>query len=1085
MKRTILGIVVWLLFGFTMQVQAQCDTVNTFPWYNDFSTNFNCWTQAGGGEWTLMNNGQYVKASVSGTAGSSTLLVSQPVSLNTGLLRLYWKERRGNSSASSNLRVSILVSTDTSFATADTVYSEMANTTNNFVPRDVSLAAYTGQTVRLAFSVQMTTSASRYMYFSDIELYSDGMPIGTLTAPGYTIVGDTTTFGVDLQQGDSSTMTFSWHSSLLDSTIATIVPIVTIAYPLMGVDTVTVTVATAYGSFTQSAVVNVVECHTIDTFPWVEPFEYNGSYNACWTVNGFAHNTPGTSFNFTDDDGQYLTFTNCLQSNGSAGCYLITPPITLPADAANIAFLLRCYNIGNAKPLRVLVSTTAATDTALFTDTIGQLVYGDNRKLRKFSLAAYAGQTIRIAIIHSHTSVLRVLYAGVENDVLPVIGDVSVPSLLSTNFPKLCTASLRFGSTDGLHYTWTSSAGGTFTSNALGDSVWVSYLYGGMTDTITVVATNLYGSDTVSRTALVVDCNPATSLPWNEDFEGGLVCWQQPEGSNWITRKWTTTYMLSLLRNKGNALCSNINQDSVYDMIVSKSITLAGTAADDIRLHWLAGTNTALFPHSYWVLITTDDPLSNSCTYDTLYSAVSYIFGTNNVWDTLSVSLADYVGQTVHIAFYSHPDGMANHGSFVDLYIDDVEIRTTALPRITLNGPTEAGSLDTVTYTAILSEGDTTGLTFSWHSSLLDSSWVVNGVNGLNGQCGLNVVYPYGGTDTVSVVAANGHGSDMATLVVTVHDCIIDSLPYSENFNGTTAVSYDAAGGKVPTCWHRYWNGSNANYAPHVINNYYQNTAIRNRVLSNPALALMAGTDEGYDSVAVVESPYFADPVGGQILSLWYMQERSDRGTLSVGYLADTGFVSVEELDGQQTGQSVTMRLNGFPPDMHRFALRWERSGIWYGVIVDNVQLIAADSVPTVHINAPATTRAFDTTLFQACLSNGDTTGLTFTWHSTLLDSTIVTTDTIITIVYPLTGVDTVSVVATNTFGSDSTWHTLTVVGEPGGLISGPTNVYTDDTNLFIGRMIYGIDSNVTFSWHSTLLDTTWVDSNFNFQFSI
>ena len=1063
MKKVFLIFAVILMHGMALRAQ-QCDTVTTLPWFNDFATDFDCWTQGGVGSWTVMYDGEYVEVQINASPGGSALLVSQPVTLgsDTTNLRLYWKEQRGNNIINSeayNFRVSILVCTAAVFDTTvcDTLYSALASTSSRFVQRSANLASYAGQTVRLAFAVRIPNTANRNMHIADVAVYSDLMPIGSLSGSGFVGVGDTASFAVSLTQGDTTGLAYTWHSTLLDTTFTTSNAQIGLVYPLLGTDTVTVTVSNAYGSGIYHTTVNVIECDTIDSLPWNEPFAWNGSYNLCWVVNGFVHNNPGQWLGITDEDGQRVDFTDYLQCNGGAGSYLVTPAIHVPADAQDVVFMLRCSNISTS-PLRVLVSPTAATDTVFFTDTLALLTSSHNARLVKLRLASYAGQTVRIAIIHSNRSALRVLNAGVDYDTLPRIASVTLPARIPTDSATLCTASLRYGSTTGLHYAWHSAAGGTIATNVLGDSAWVTYAFGDMTDTLTVIATNRYGSDTMSRTLRVVDCTPDTALPWSDNFADGLFCWQQPVGSNWVT---LSSNVSTTLLNKGPVLCSTINHDSVYDMIVSKPITIAGTLADSIKLLWNAASSAATFPHSYCVMVTTGNPSDSTCSYDTLFRADSLVF-CNTSWRTQRVDLSAYLGQTVRVAFYSHPRQFPPSGTYADFYIDDVEIRSTAAPRVAVSGPVGVDSHYPATYTANLSEGTLGGLTYTWHSMLMDTTYTDSSAS--SSLSSFNLVYTLGGVDTLTVVASNAFGCDTAALVVTVNDCPLVHLPWLENFSGVTAAAWHA-NGNIPDCWHRHWNGS-SNNAPHVVNYpipYTQNTA----------LVLMAGTGDGWDSVAVVESPCFADPIEGKLLSFYYKYENDAYGTLSVGYLQGDTFVAVTNVAPQSEGLVVLMQLDSFPPDVHRFALQWKRSGSWYSVTIDSIQVLAPESVPTVHIDAPTTVMAFDSALLRAYLTNGDTAGVAYTWHSSMVAAgcaILTATGDTASVVYSAVGSDTIRVVATNAYGSDTAWHTIQVVGSPTGAISGPAVSYTDDTTVYTARLVSGLDSTLAFGWHSTMV---------------
>ncbi len=273
MKKVFLIFAVILMHGMALRAQ-QCDTVTTLPWFNDFATDYDCWTQEGVGAWTVMYDGEYVEVQINASPSGSALLVSQPITLasDTTNLRLYWKEQRGNNSMLLNFRVSVLVCTAVVFDTTDcdTVYSALASTSSVFVQRSANLASYAGQTVRLAFAVHLTDIANRNrnMHISDVAVYSDLMPIGSLSGSSHIGVGDTAAFAVSLTQGDTAGLAYTWHSTLLDTTFSTSNAQISVVYPLPGIDTVTATVSNAYGSGIYHTTVNVIECDTVDSLPW-------------------------------------------------------------------------------------------------------------------------------------------------------------------------------------------------------------------------------------------------------------------------------------------------------------------------------------------------------------------------------------------------------------------------------------------------------------------------------------------------------------------------------------------------------------------------------------------------------------------------------------------------------------------------------------------------------------------------------------------------------------------------------------------------------------------------------------------------
>ena len=1004
------------------------DVITAHPWKADFKADFDCWRTVGTVGWSsasrTISSVTTDGISAAHNSGGANIIASPAVALpvdSTGL-RLYWKDSRVSSSAATYY---VLVSTTDRFdiAAYDTIFTSTSQT-SGLTQRSVSLADYAGDTIYIAFSKKL--QSGRTVYITDVQMYNALAPIGVMGVPDFAIVGDMTNFTVAISQGDTLGLTVTLHSALKDSSWAMNADAwgdgsywLDLVYDTPGEETVTVTASNAQGTLVLSAIFSIFACDTIRTFPWEEDFsDADGSYNACWTINGYSH-----AFGYTIRDEETNVawqMTNTMKAT-IAGSYMIVPPITIPAGETNIAFMVE-YARGS---MDIRVSPTASTDTALFTDLLFTEPTANYIKRRWVNLGAYAGQTIRVALVTTNpNSIQHVNRVWVGLDTLPYIGlHVSVPTELHNDSTALCTVNLMHGSTDGLHYTWTSKVGGIIITNALGDSAWVNYSAGfsSTEDTITVIATNDYGADTVAKPLHIIDCSPALTLPWKETFADGDVCWYIPEGSNWhAASSYSNTYLYLQTRT-----------DTLGSWIISKEIHIPADTNLIPRLFWDVASSSANYQHLYNVLVTTAVDYTDTTNYTILYTDSSTHVNYSS-YDHRNVDLTPYAGQTIHVAFHNTPWHLAS--SSIGLYIDNVGIRTTHIPVISLSAPTLPNSHEPMTFTITLCEGNTAGMTYTWHSTLMDSTMVTTVPT-------LTMAYTVGGTDTIVVIAMNAYGADTASTMVTVNDCTpIATLPWIEDFNAVLPVAYNGANGKVPTCWRRYWNGSNADYAPHVIGNFMTNSPIYTYCQSNPALLLMAGTNNGYDSVAVVESRLFDAPLNGQMLSLYYMyqDQGSNSGTLSVGYMQNGTFVGVADVTRQAGGRTDTVRLNDFPPDVHRFALQWKKSGYWpsygggywYSVVVDNIRVFAPDTLPTVHIQAPTNNLIVDDpTVFRAALTNGLTDSLNYTWHSTLTGVTYSSPVPYFNMVYTVAGTDTITVVATNAFGSSSDTAVVTVIG--------------------------------------------------------
>lgn len=95
---------------------------------------------------------------------------------------------------------------------------------------------------------------------------------------------------------------------------------------------------------------------------------------------------------------------------------------------------------------------------------------------------------------------------------------------------------------------------------------------------------------------------------------------------------------------------------------------------------------------------------------------------------------------------------------------------------VAIRGASTVYTGDTAHYAAVVGGADTVGLAYSWHSSLLDSTFTADSDI-------LTINYPFSGVDTITLTVNNSHGPHTATRIVTVQSCgIIASFPYSEDF---------------------------------------------------------------------------------------------------------------------------------------------------------------------------------------------------------------------------------------------------------------------------------------------------------------
>ncbi len=1040
----------------TIQVYDCQGVITAHPWIVNFETEYDCWRSIGAGRWN--RSGNSITAYNDGDKIITSPAVVLPVD-STGL-RLYWKAK--NSAWSGSVTYQVLITTTDRFdiGSYDTLFSASQGTSQ--AQRSLSLADYAGDTVYIAF--RQKDQSSRNIQISDVRMYNALVPLGTLEAPTYAAsTGDSVRYILHLTQGDN--ITYSWHSSLLDTTIVTIDSVLSIVYPFPGSETLTVTASNAHGTLTLEKSLGVYGCDTISVFPWSEGFVETGSvasYNACWEIVGYYRLPDNYGYGFDEEDGSSSGSINRhdFMRSSTRWDYMLTPPIAVPAVLEkNLSLWVEHFY-----SLMAIVETEEGN-----ADTVYSL---DSREMtmrrRPISLLPYAGQTIRVRLLNnsSHASYAESLVdrIRVDYDTVPVVV-LSAQEKTTTDSATLFVAQQLRGFNTSLSYNWQSQVGGTFTTNAAGDSAWVTYSAGitGQNDTVSVTVTNSYGSYTTQRAIHVKDCTPQTTLPWLEDFADGTVCWYKFEGCKFYDAIPYGYSAYEYLRH----LYLNTKNDTLGSWIMSKAIAIPADTTMNVMLFWKVASSNNTYHHLYSILATTSDDYTDTANYTVLYTDSSTHTNFSN-YDSRSVSLAQYAGQTIHIAIHNHGNHMAPSG--IGLYLDNIEVRTTTLPVVSLSVPTAANSHELVAIEAALLEGSASGLTFTWHSTLKDSTWYSATPDGQT------LLYTEGGVDTLMLVAHNVFGADTATAVITVANCLV-SLPYEETFNDVYPLPYNySSGGYVPSCWHRYWEASTS-YEPHVINSYYQSaTHINTYVQSNKALVMLAGTDSGYDSVALVETPIFDVPLTGKQLSFYYMFESAERGELTVGYMQNGDFVGFAQVEPSGTGRTGYVRLDSMPAVVDRIAFRWKCNAYWYGAILDDIRVGEPDSVPMIAIVPNYWTGYVgDTTTITAQFQNGLTDSLSYHWHSSLMDTIIVTTAPLLTIVYDTEGYDTLTLVAINAYGSDTAVAYVNVFSHPlpQVTLTAPATVNMPATATFTITLNDCSQNDMTVTGHSSLLDTT------------
>ena len=727
---------------------------------------------------------------------------------------------------------------------------------------------------------------------------------------------------------------------------------------------------------------------------WTEDFSQDLS---SWQISGWTRAPYYECYN----EDSVVTLFRYVMVSGSSNAYMLSPAITLPNEGMHNMKLW----LESRQPIMALVDTTASTNTANYMDTL-ILTTEVNNSIRLFmaDMEQYAGHTVRIGIFALGNNG-AVNLVKVDYDTLLVLQKLNIPYSSGTDSDFVCSATLKRGSMDSLQHIWHSSLmDTTFVENGVTNTEFrLHYTLGGI-DTLTYIYRNAFGADTVIRYIYVEDCHQAGMLPWQEDFENGIVCWYNLEGSNWMAHE--TSYFTNPPTYK-RYLYYNHKNDTVDSWIFSKPITLTGSS-ESPRLFWHTATSNRNFIHRYRVLITTSQNFTDTLMYNEIYYDSSNHPNFGN-FDMSSVDLTPYAGQTVHIAF-CRPANRTN--STAGLYIDNILIRRANVPvlsKIKVNR--DVYTMDSGNHAvAVFAEGNMSNMSYTWHSTLMDSTWTIMGTNELA------LHYSFAGTDTLSVVAINPYGSDTAFAVVRVHHCpVAEQVPFLEPFNDGDGLE----------CW-RIWDfftGDNSIGGWSFEDSYYY-------------VGMQA-----YDNDSWLVSPEMDIPSNASGL---YLELRVYGGTSSpnasfLDVLASTTgatdrarFTDTLHHDYYTSSawRTIRMSLSSYAGQHLHLAFVHTATSSVHSVVIRDLRM-DYDTMPEVSI---AFDGGFvgDTTVLTAQFNDCIDDGLTFFWHSSLLDSTWISSGNSIQreldVVYTSEGYDTVTLIASNIFGSDTAKAIVRVV---------------------------------------------------------
>jgi PKD repeat protein len=274
--------------------------------------------------------------------------------------------------------------------------------------------------------------------------------------------------------------------------------------------------------------------------------------------------------------------------------------------------------------------------------------------------------------------------------------------------------------------------------------------------TVTLIATNAYGSDTMTKLAYI-NVSTGRKLQIAEGFQGASF---PPAG--WISQVGTAWAPTSAAGGFGTSSKSiywdnfNVDANGAHDKLLLPRMDLSGVKNARLDFDLAYAPYSTVYPDSLQVRISTD------CgqTWNTVYTKTGTALGTapalttsmfvpgSSQWRTDTLSLAAYIGSVVTISF-------ENIGHFGQaLYLDNINLRVS---------PHASFGADDTT----ICQG--TQVNFS-DSSLNASSWswtFTGGTPATSTAQNPLVTYNTPGNYTVRLIAVNALGND--TLTRTAH----------------------------------------------------------------------------------------------------------------------------------------------------------------------------------------------------------------------------------------------------------------------------------------------------------------------------
>ena len=922
-----------------------CDVVSTFPWSENFDARttgtFNdpCWENV-----HISGNGSSlfsVSSSSQGgnstnklqlpdmSSGTMTKLALPPMQFEDGTAYLFSIDVYRNTSSYPNEGVRIFVNDTNDFAGAvelGFLHRNYQQTDGRVVTAESASGWYTYE-----FLIPDTIESPVYIILRGESSYGSSTYMDNISVavapscmrPASIDVTSVDSTSVTLAINDANN-TGNYHIVILSGNDTVVNE--TIASNTYTNDTLqpatlyTVLVSTLCDDGTETATTSTsfnTSCTAIAT-PWTESFDTYSTTDFAANLPCWVQVTPaiGTSVN-------YVNLSTSYPYNGSrhlrfaysdpAGCIVALPMFDNDISTLELSFMHRPESATNSScgTLRVGYITNIA-DTSTFV-AVSQWNYNDfaSDTYRQEDITfAGAPAGARIAFSHSTPS---------TNNWYWFIDSIDVhaaPSCLrpvSVTVSDITETSALVAINDPTHANSYSlvvvNGSDTAVNTTLTDT---SYTLTGLqaATAYTVIVRTLCDDGTMTNpvtTSFNTSCGAVTA-PWLEDFNSAAtwMCWTTYSFDNETNSDWTL--------NDGEATSSYNADAAANDWLITPAIEVPSDA-DGLALTWKA---TGVSYDGYNTHLTVR--LSTTSTDTASFSTVLFNNDLPDAWNSYSASLDSYAGETIYVAFI--------HDSYNDdgPSIDSVQVRSTLVPVVSIVADaTTADAGTNLGFRAVLSEGSTTGINYTWTNTLAASTISGSGDS-------INIAYTVAGEDTVTVIVTNSYGADTASVFVRVRDCqVVSVFPWTVDFENSDDIE----------CWSQegssQWRiGTGDNNSSTGAHGGTGNVLITHSSTGNVTKLITPVLNLGGASSATLTFWHIQRVWAGDQdeLNVYYRTSQSDPWTLITSYTSNIA-----------TWTADTLTL---PNTTATYQVAFEMVDDWgYGVAIDDITISGANGPQT------------------------------------------------------------------------------------------------------------------------------------------